>query len=718
VTRTLAHAVKMLLVFVLAAAASGPLLQAQLPQAVGTWQSTGAVAQPRVGAASAALEDGRTVIAGGRLADGSATDSVAVYDPLANTTTSVAQLLAPRVNASATLLEDGRLLVAGGMVGDAPSSDIEVVDLVAGTSTFAASMVEARAWHGSARLFDHTVLIVGGASAEGAALATAEIFDPETNIVYPAGAMTTARMGTSATAMLDKRVLIAGGHDGTHDLATAEIYDASASTFTAVDTQMATARSGHSALLLPHNAGVLMAGGTAAGTAVAATDVFVPAIFPDPYSWGVGSFAPTGAMTAPRAFGIGGPAGDNGFAFVAGGGPADAEAYRFATIKTDKDDYAPGELAVITGSGWQPGEEVTLIFQEDPAVHDDYSFAVTADANGNIYWDQWAPEEHDFGVRFYLTAEDRQSRAQTTFTDGGFRLRAGTGSSFTASYLIYPGTTNSCAVVPPPAGTTGPMAAAVTSVAGPTVVLSNSQFAKFLVPVVSNEGGSYASVTLGGNGAEIVTNTLDVAGTHREVCVRSTNNSSTNLATITIVYTLSSVTSTVVDAATAVYGDPSVALSATVSSTSTVNIGTVTFTVKQGAATIGSATTSGTVTAGSAAVTYALPAGTAAGSYTVEASYSGGTGFNASVGAGALNVGQKAVTVITQSASKSYGDAEPSPLTTVDVSGFLVTDGISATFSRAPGDTAGSYAITTTLVDPQGKLGNYSVSNDGATFTI
>ncbi len=34
---------------------------------------------------------------------------------------------------------------------------------------------------------------------------------------------------------------------------------------------------------------------------------------------------------------------------------------------------------MITGSGWQPNEEVTLLFQEDPAVHDDYVLKVQAD---------------------------------------------------------------------------------------------------------------------------------------------------------------------------------------------------------------------------------------------------------------------------------------------------------------------------------------------------
>ena len=75
--------------------------------------------------------------------------------------------------------------------------------------------------------------------------------------------------------------------------------------------------------------------------------------------------------------------------------------------------------ALITGTGWQPGEQVTLRFQEDPAVHEDYVLTVTANGQGNISHDQWAPEQHDLGVRFYLMAVGSQSgrRAQTTFTD-------------------------------------------------------------------------------------------------------------------------------------------------------------------------------------------------------------------------------------------------------------------------------------------------------------
>ncbi len=72
----------------------------------------------------------------------------------------------------------------------------------------------------------------------------------------------------------------------------------------------------------------------------------------------------------------------------------------------------------------------------------------------------------------------------------------------------------------------------------------------------------------------------------------------------------------------------------------------------------------------------------------------------------------------THSAGKIYGQSDPSPLSTADLSGFYATDGITATISRAAGEDAGSYAITTTLADPNGKLGDYNVIDAGATFTI
>src|SRR5207249_1482417 len=75
----------------------------------------------------------------------------------------------------------------------------------------------------------------------------------------------------------------------------------------------------------------------------------------------------------------------------------------------------------------------------------------------------------------------------------------------------------------------------------------------------------------------------------------------------------------------------------------------------------------------------------------------------------------------TNPASKTYGDAEPSPLTTGSGSNFLAADGVSASYSRAAGETvAGSpYHITATLsATVAGALANYTITNTGANFTI
>src|SRR6187455_1214496 len=74
-----------------------------------------------------------------------------------------------------------------------------------------------------------------------------------------------------------------------------------------------------------------------------------------------------------------------GLAFLAIAGAADS--LSAATIQTNKADYAPGETALITGTGWSPGETVVLEVDHVGdgtfgAGHD--SWAVVADASGNV----------------------------------------------------------------------------------------------------------------------------------------------------------------------------------------------------------------------------------------------------------------------------------------------------------------------------------------------
>lgn len=91
-----------------------------------------------------------------------------------------------------------------------------------------------------------------------------------------------------------------------------------------------------------------------------------------------------------------------------------------ALVRTDKDDYAPGETVTITGSGFQAGEAVSIVLHEDPQVHANRTLTSTADASGGFVNTSFAPEVHDLGVRFILTATGAASgrQAQTTFTDG------------------------------------------------------------------------------------------------------------------------------------------------------------------------------------------------------------------------------------------------------------------------------------------------------------
>jgi hypothetical protein len=106
-----------------------------------------------------------------------------------------------------------------------------------------------------------------------------------------------------------------------------------------------------------------------------------------------------------------------------------AELYGFATVKTDKSDYAPGNTVTITGSGWVPGESVTLLLRESPEFDEHQLVSVTADENGDIVSTEFEPDAHDIGVRFYLTAFGQVSQAQTTFTDAGVNVTPATGGT-------------------------------------------------------------------------------------------------------------------------------------------------------------------------------------------------------------------------------------------------------------------------------------------------
>ncbi len=441
-------------VLVTGGSAGGPALaSAEVFDPVGGWSAVAPMTAARSGHAAVALKDGRVLVVGGTGADGAPTTSAEVFDPASGAWAAVGSMIQARSGHTASLLSDGRVVIAGGAtasletfdqkpsavpsgssVGEArtghgtaalpagraviagsATASLEIFDPKTSAFTSDGSLAHARTGHGAAVLPDGKVLIAGG--SDGAApLASTAIYDPATRASSVGPALSVPRDGASVTGLLNGEVLVAGGYDGAIELATAEVYDPVSGSFSAPANQLWGARRDHLAVRLPNNNSVLIVGGSTSGVPLPTAELFVP--------W-QNSFQATGSPFLARTSAAGSPLGVDGRLVLVGGSDggsvlASAEMYGFATVKTDKDDYAPGETVIISGSGWEPGETVTLLLHEDvnPPFHEDRTLRAVADAAGNIVNDKFRPVKHDIAVRFYLTATGANSQAQTTFTDG------------------------------------------------------------------------------------------------------------------------------------------------------------------------------------------------------------------------------------------------------------------------------------------------------------
>jgi hypothetical protein len=79
----------------------------------------------------------------------------------------------------------------------------------------------------------------------------------------------------------------------------------------------------------------------------------------------------------------------------------------------------PAPLLAISGSGWQPGETVSLVLRDLSQPGLDQIFSATADAAGDIFNDQFSPDVRPAPVTFLLTAMGNSSglKAQARYTD-------------------------------------------------------------------------------------------------------------------------------------------------------------------------------------------------------------------------------------------------------------------------------------------------------------
>ena len=388
---------------------AGPTASADLFDTNGAFTAITPMNSARSGHTATLLGDGRVLVSGGDTGSG-ITNSAEVFDPATGSWTLLsATLLDARAGHTASLLSDGRVLFAGGHNSGGALSTLEIFDPLNDDFTSAGTLTANRMNHAAAVLGDGRVLVIGGTADGTNALATVDIYDPVTRTVGVGPSLSTPRMSATATTTLDGKVAVIGGSNGSQDLASAEIFDPATGQITLSASNLAIPRSGHNAFLLPNNNSILIVGGTSGGTDLNSAELYFP--------W-TDSFQTTGAMSVARPGMTGSALGLDG-RFLAAGGTnlASTELYGFATVKTDKNDYAPGEVVTITGSGWQPGETVALTLIESPLLDTHPPMTAVADANGNIVNTQFSPDEHDLNIRFYLAAVGSQTMAQNTFTD-------------------------------------------------------------------------------------------------------------------------------------------------------------------------------------------------------------------------------------------------------------------------------------------------------------
>jgi len=100
------------------------------------------------------------------------------------------------------------------------------------------------------------------------------------------------------------------------------------------------------------------------------------------------------------------------------------------------------------------------------------------------------------------------------------------------------------------------------------------------------------------------------------------------------------------------------------------------------------------------------------GRYAIMVTLGNNPNYNVTVVGAKLTINKKSVTVVADSKSKTYGNADPA--LTATVTGLVGKDVLDFTLSRAVGEDVGEYAITVTL----GSNPNYNVTVTNAKLTI
>jgi hypothetical protein len=360
------------------------------------------------------LPDGRILVAGGWDQKDSL-DSTEIFDPVKNSFSRGPQMNHPRAAHNATALEDGRVLITGGR----SDSSAEIFDPRSQTFTLLrAKTVAPRNFHGAALLNDGNILLVGGVDENGELLDSAEIFNTATFSFSPALSSTQIRrVSPSLRVLPDGKVQVLGGdYDGTM-----EIYDPIKNVFSAP------------AHLVPTADIFPVADILHAQTRGAFIDAKIPARDKS------GNEKQARAYTSSSRNALKSHAellsrvdysyveiGQSNQAVVAGGLDGRGQYLRSvfllnsspASVTTSQIDYLRGERPIIYGSGWQPGERISIVRQEARPTHKRTILKAHADDQGNFVNTDIPVTDYREGVTYTLTVMGETSRniAQTVYS--------------------------------------------------------------------------------------------------------------------------------------------------------------------------------------------------------------------------------------------------------------------------------------------------------------
>ncbi len=142
------------------------------------------------------------------------------------------------------------------------------------------NMNTARRNHMVLRLADGRILITGGAANANASgvLASAELFDPVAHTFSTtAGPMSAPRADHTVTLLLNGNVLVTGGFTDTAIAqSSADLFDPATLTFTQVTALMTTPRAEHAATLLANGKVLITGGNDSSGNSLASAEIYDP----------------------------------------------------------------------------------------------------------------------------------------------------------------------------------------------------------------------------------------------------------------------------------------------------------------------------------------------------------------------------------------------------------------------------------------------------------